>query len=260
VTADDPDEPPTLSLATMERVSNLSAADAVKMQIRAQHHRKAADHMQERGDRIIGPRFELAEAKRLEREAELVLNPVMHCTGPVTVGNGGEMAIGTKAMAPFVDTVRERPDMLAIDASRQRMELADKAKALELGLDAAATIRAENSVEKMLAHQMAAAHTMAMELQTEARELIRHYKRTGHVHQSLSIEAGRMFNASARMMESFQHGMLTLQKIRSGGKQVVVVQHIAVGDGGKAMVAGQVKLRGKKRCASPEKREGAGEK
>jgi hypothetical protein len=62
------------------------------------------------------------------------------------------------------------------------------------------------------------------------------------------------------MMESFQHGMLTLQKIRSGGKQVVVVQHIAVGDGGKAMVAGQVKLRGKKRCASPEKREGAGEK
>src|SRR6478609_10483413 len=123
----------------MERVSNLSAGDAVKMQICAQHHRKAADHMQERGDRI-GPRFELAEAKRLEREAELVLNPVMHCTGPVTVGNGGEMAIGTKAMAPFVDTVRERPDMLAIDASRRRMELADKAKALELGLDAAATI------------------------------------------------------------------------------------------------------------------------
>jgi hypothetical protein len=257
---DNPDEPPTLSLATMERVSKLGAADAVKMQIRAQQHRKAADHMRAHGDRIIGPRFELAEAKRLEREAELVLNPVMHCTGPVTVGNGGEMAIGTKEMRPFVDTVRERPNMLAIDASRQRMELADKAKALALGLDTAATIRAENSVEKMLAHQMAAAHTMAMELQTEARELIRHYKRTGHVHQSLSIEAGRMFNASARMMESFQHGMLTLQKIRSGGKQVVVVQHIAVGDGGKAMVAGQVKLRGKKRCASPEKREGAGEK
>ena len=83
--------------------------------------------MQARGDRI-GPRFELAEAERLEHEAELVLDPLMHCTGRVTVGNGGEMAIGTKAMSPFVDTVRERPDMLAIDASRQRMELADKAQ------------------------------------------------------------------------------------------------------------------------------------
>jgi hypothetical protein len=47
------------------------------------------------------------------------------------------MAIGTKAMAPFIDTVRERPNMLAIDASRQRMELADKADALTLGVDAA---------------------------------------------------------------------------------------------------------------------------
>ena len=198
---DAPDEPPTLSLATMERVSKLSAADAVKMQLDAQQHRQVADHMQERGDRI-GPRFELAEAERLEHEAELILDPVMHCTGPVTVGNGGEMAIGTKAMDPFVDTVRERPDMLAIDASRQRMELADKADALTLGVDAAATIQAENSLEKMLAHQMAAAHTMAMELQAEARELLRHYKRTGHVHQQLSIEAGRMMNASARMMDT----------------------------------------------------------
>jgi hypothetical protein len=202
--------------------------------------------MQERGDRI-GPRFELAEAKRLEHEAELILDPLMHCTGPVTRGNGGEMAIGTKAMAPFVDTVRERPDMLAIDASRQRMELADKAKALELGLDTAATIRAENSVEKMLAHQMAAAHTMAMELQAEARELIRHYKRTGHAHQSLSIEAGRMFNAAARMMDTYQHGLLTIAKVRSGGKQTVVVQHVNVGGGGQAMVAGQMKVREKRR-------------
>ena len=40
--------------------------------------------------------------------------------------------------------------------------------------------------------------------------------------------------------------MLTLQKIRSGGQQTVVVQHVNVGDGGRAMVAGQVKLRGGK--------------
>ena len=43
----------------------------------------------------------------------------------------------------------------------------------------------------MLAHQMAAAHTAAMELQAEARDLMQRFKRTGYIHQHLSIEAGR---------------------------------------------------------------------
>jgi hypothetical protein len=240
-----PGDPPTISLATLERLSGMGSGDAVKMQLRAQKHRQVADSMQADGD-LVGPRCERAEATRLEHEASLILDPVLHTIGPVTVGNGGEIAMGAGAMKEFADTVRERPDMLAIDASRQRMELADKAKALELGLDAAATIRAANSVEKMLAHQMAGAHTLAMELQAEGRELLRIYKRSGHVHQHLSIEAGRLFNASARMMDTFQHGMLTLQKIRNGGTQTVVVQHVNVSDGGQAMIAGQVKVRGKK--------------
>jgi hypothetical protein len=41
---------------------------------------------------------------------------------------------------------------------------------------------------------------------------MRTYKRTGHVHQHLCIEAGRIMNASVRMMESFQHGMLTIAR------------------------------------------------
>ena len=85
-----------------------------------------------------------------------------------------------------------------------------------------------------------------MTLQVEAQELRRMYKRTGCINQHLSIEAGRMMNASARMMESFQHGLLTIQKVRSGGWQTVVVQHVNVGEGGQAMVAGQVKVRAKK--------------
>src|ERR1700732_4425061 len=100
--ADDTDEPPTLSLATLARLSSLGSGDAVKMQLHAQERRQAADHMQARGDRI-GPRYELAEAARLGQEAGLILDPVMHTTGPVTVGNGGEMATGTKEMRPFVD-------------------------------------------------------------------------------------------------------------------------------------------------------------
>jgi hypothetical protein len=242
---DEPAAPPTISLATMERVASISATDAVKMQLEAQKHRRAADYLEADGDRV-GPRFERAEARRLEQEAELALDPVVHATGPVTIGNGGEMAIGTKSMRQLVDTVRERPDMLAVDASRQRLELADKASALTLGIDAAATIEAQNSLEKMLVHQMAAAHIAAMQMQAEALDLLKAYKRTGHAHQQLSIEAGRMMNASARMMDTYQHGLLTLTKVRSGGQQTVVVQHVNVGDGGQAMVAGQVKLRGRK--------------
>ena len=243
---DDPDEPRTISLASLERISSLGSGDAVKMQLHAQERRQAASHMEARGDRI-GPRYELKEAERLEKEAELILDPVLNCgTGPTTVGNGGEIATGIPAMSSFVNTVRERPDMLTVDASRQRMKLADKLNILPLSLDVASTIKAANSLEKMLAHQMAAAHTMAMEQQAEARELRQRFKRTGYVHQHLSVEAGRCMNASARMMDTFQHGLLTLQKLRSGGQQTVVVQHVNVSDGGQAMVAGEVKVRGKR--------------
>ena len=99
----------------------------------------------------------------------------------------------------------------------------------------------------MLAHQLAAAHAMAMELQAEARELLQRYKRTGCVHQQLSIEAGRQMNASARMMGVYQDGLATLAKLRNGGTQTVVVQHVAVGEGGQAIVAGQVKARARRR-------------
>jgi hypothetical protein len=50
-------------------------------------------------------------------------------------------------------------------------------------------------------------------------------------------------NASARMMQAFQEGFLTLKKARRGGRQTVVVQHVHVTDGGQAVVAGQVKTR-----------------
>ena len=45
-----------------------------------------------------------------------------------------------------------------------RLELADKAGALEMGLDLADTIQADNSMEKMLVHQMAAVHNSAMRM------------------------------------------------------------------------------------------------
>ena len=46
-------------------------------------------------------------------------------------------------------------------------------------------------------------------------------------------------------MQAFQSGVLALHKIRTGGKQVVVVQHVDVSNGGQAVVAGSMNAGGK---------------
>jgi hypothetical protein len=48
----------------------------------------------------------------------------------------------------------------------------------------------------------------------------------------------RLAGAAARMMETYQRGLLTLERLRNGGKQTVVVQHVDVANGGQAVVAG----------------------
>src|SRR5215813_7824351 len=55
------------------------------------------------------------------------------------------------------------------------------------------------------------------------------------------VEIARISNAAARMMQVYQDAFLALQKIRSGGKQTLVVQHVQVTDGGQAVIAGNVK-------------------
>ena len=42
------------------------------------------------------------------------------------------------------------------------------------------------------------------------------------------------------MMDAFQKGALALHKLRTGGTQVVTVQHVNVGDGGQAVVTGGI--------------------
>lgn len=60
------------------------------------------------------------------------------------------------------------------------------------------------------------------------------------------VEMARLSNASARMIQVYQEGLLTLQKLRTGGKQTVVVQHVQVGEGGQAVIAGNMKAGGRK--------------
>src|SRR5215203_5080498 len=96
----------------------------------------------------------------------------------------------------------------------------------------------------MLSHQLASAHHGSMKL-TE--QLNRCVERMGNTYDAdaqerANVQGTRLAGAIARMNGSFQARVLTLQKMRSGGKQVVQVvhQHVAVSDGGQAVVAGNL--------------------
>jgi hypothetical protein len=153
------------------------------------------------------------------------------------VGTGRELTIPREEMGDLwgLKETLDHPGRETIAASRARLELLVDTEAVDLGVDAAATIDARNSLEKMLAHQMAAAHRMSMRLMRRAEQELRRQDDPAAVQNAV-----RCTSASNRMMKSYQEGLLTLGRMRTGGQQVVTVQHVTVSDGGQAMVAGHV--------------------
>jgi hypothetical protein len=161
---------------------------------------------------------------------------------------GGELVpaedFATKTLPAILDTL-VNPDAVAADASRDRLDLAKNAGALELALDTADTIQAGDALERMLAHQMATTHVLAMKAAAVMGQQLDIADRTlGTAKQAACVEAARMAGAVARLNGSFQAGMQTLQRVRAGGQQTVVVQHNYVGDGGQAVIGGQQQVGG----------------
>lgn len=118
------------------------------------------------------------------------------------------------------------PDLAAVEASleRSRLLLDYGTDVVAMALDMSASIKAENSLEKMLAHELAAAHKMVMEQIGRAR---------GASHPDTEI---KRLNVATRLMSVFQQGMLTLKKLRQGGQQKITVQYIDVSGGSQAMI------------------------
>jgi hypothetical protein len=133
---------------------------------------------------------------------------------------------GNKGFARKLQSVRE-------DASAHRLELLGRLgnECLAMGLDAAETAGASNSLEKMLAHQLAVTHKIALQLTDKA------------MFEPNPKEQTRLLNLSARMMDTYQRGLLTLQRIQTKGNQQITVQHINITDGGQAVI-GSVKTGG----------------
>jgi hypothetical protein len=125
------------------------------------------------------------------------------------------------------------PNSIAIDASEHRTALLARVGVLSAGIDTSKSARARNSIEKTLCYQMAAVNAAGMELLIRAQE-----------HPAASpVETARLYNVAARLFETYQSACDTLVKLKNRGRQRVVVQHqhVNVGDGGRAVVAGTVK-------------------
>jgi hypothetical protein len=156
------------------------------------------------------------------------------------IGTGGEL-MQQRGTSGYLYNTLDYPDFIAADASAQRMHLAKDAGALALGVDTADTIQAANSAEMMLAHQLATAHGGAMRLMAQATNMMVMQGTAIRTDDSANLRVTRLAGAASRMMMAFQQGMVTLDRLRAGNKQTILVQHVQVNEGGQAVVAGRVR-------------------
>jgi hypothetical protein len=132
-------------------------------------------------------------------------------------GNGGEV-LALEDEMKFDDpvshqTLTQPPSVLQAVASRERLSIAGEAGVLALAVETAMSVKATNSIEKMLCHELAAAHKLAMKFVAAADNELRGFDRTGH--QVRSIEAGRLANVAARLMATFAGAAITLDRLQS---------------------------------------------
>lgn len=165
------------------------------------------------------------DAKRLEREGKELLE-----VGEVQRLTGNEAVEWDREDVSLFRETLKNPTSVNVDASVNRMQLFSEFGHLQMAVDAAETIDARNSLEKMLAHQMTACHIMSMKLMGNAIK----YTQS---HVSPEIERPvKLVNAAARLMDTYQRGLTTLAKNRRGGRQKVTVEHVHVNKGGQAIV------------------------
>jgi hypothetical protein len=79
-------------------------------------------------------------------------------------GLGGEIIPPTSLGMSGLENVLKTADLLSVEATTQRVDLADKAGVFELAIEAAENVSAKNSIQTMLVHQLAAAHRHSMRL------------------------------------------------------------------------------------------------
>jgi hypothetical protein len=251
--SDDPDSPfdPALPHLAGKRLSEGGGDYSRRLRAAADIRRQRACWMRERGD-AAGAAREDHDAAYLERHADRFCDPQEVIGGPLAVGNGGEVvAANDTGVDTFQRIVQQPPDMLAAEATDQRMvqTLGVSNGALTLAVEAAESIGANNALERNLMHQAMAAQTLGLNMLARSSVFLASAISglPEAKQQMLSIEAARMATTGARLLGTSQGAMLTLERLRNGGRQVVTVQHVTVQDGGQAVVAGSVRRGGRRK-------------
>ncbi len=231
-----------MSLVCTRAPTGLNAGEAEYLEGLAAHKREAAAQA---STNPLWAAQQRAEAAGLDALAAALRDPNARGVPALHRGRGGETTPPDDSDMPgrtreVLQAVAASPGMLAADASLARLGLARDAGALALAVETAEDARAETAAEKMLAHQLAAAHALGMELLTVAGNELHQHRKAPHLNTGSLDSANRNAAAAARVMEACSRAALTLDRLRHGGRQVVTVQHVSVADGGQAVVAGSV--------------------
>jgi hypothetical protein len=163
--------------------------------------------------------MDLGVALNLEKEA----NDLLTLEEPAYKVLGGELLASSAQVMPAYENTAKDPNALDCEVSFERTQLADKAGVFEMAIQTAEDAKAKGSIQKMLTHQMAAAHKHCMRLIAESND------------QRDPMIKAKLTNTAVRLMDAYAKGALTLQKLQTGASQIVTVQHVSI-NGGQAVI------------------------
>ena len=184
-----------------------NVAKAIKLQQEAQRRRALAPSYDS-----VRREFDLKLADGLEADARDLLKPDV----PLESSSCGELIPPSSMGLQGLESVIRAPDLLNLGASSQRSDLIERAGVLELALETSNEIKAKGPIQKMLAHQLAAAHKRGLELMAESAQA---------KDPDIACKKARV---AAKMMDAFSRAALTLERLQTGASQVVTVQHLQV--------------------------------
>lgn len=189
---------------------------ALKAQRRADQLR--VDMLADKASRMSDEALAYASTGELLMAAD-----VAEVVGSPAMGSGGEV-INPK-VGGLVNTLTN-PTIAALEASNNRTDLVTMLgnDIAATAFDAADTIQAQNSLEKMLAHQMAAIHHASMNMLHRA---------------NLTEEpvlATKTLTTALKGFATYQGAIGALRQLRGNQQQHIVVQHVNVSAGGQAVV------------------------
>ena len=152
------------------------------------------------------------EATRMAQEVRRELTPA-ECAA---LGVPTETWLVDGRLVTRMRDTMQAPDALTAAAQVERTRLAQDAGCLDLAYDTARSVQPTNSLGRMLAHQLAAAHASAMRLVASADGWLREAEApAGYTlptrAQLASVKAARHTCAAARMMTAFQDGVAALE-------------------------------------------------